>query len=275
MGGCAWDALWNHSLKGKFIAPIMWFVTRREVKRAPYVHYVTKQFLQKRYPSNGVTASFSNVALRKINDDLLIRRLEKIKNEKEQIVVGTLGAVNVRYKGQQYVIKALQKLKKLGYTNFRYSIVGGGNPAFLKSIAAKYNVTEQVELLGPMSHEKVFDWLESIDVYCQPSRTEGLPRSLVEAMSYALPACGAKSGGIPELLDDEFLFSNSRTEVDEIVALLQKMQLSQILEGQAIRNFNEAKKFDKDTLDVCRREFIERLKGDMQHESAHKNPPHI
>ena len=42
--GCAWDALWNHSYKGKILAPKSYMSMRRAVSKAPYVVYVTNGF---------------------------------------------------------------------------------------------------------------------------------------------------------------------------------------------------------------------------------------
>ncbi len=36
----------------------------------------------------------------------------------------------------------------------------------------------QIKLLGPLSHDEIFEWLDSIDIYIQPSLLEGLPRAL-------------------------------------------------------------------------------------------------
>jgi len=258
--GCPWDGLWNHSLKGKIIAPCMYFKTKKLVEDAKYVVYVTNEFLQKRYPTKGKYVNCSNVALKEFDDNVLVNRLNKIKNmqKNSKIVLGTAAAVDVRYKGQQYVIKALGKLKKQGITNYEYQLVGGGDQTYLKSVAEKCDVIEQVKFLGIMSHDKVFEWLDTIDIYVQPSNTEGLPRALIEAMSRGLPAFGSNVGGIPELLESQFIFSNRRKKVDEICNILLSF-IKDTMKEQARRNYEEAKKYDKEIIEERRRKFFEKF----------------
>ena len=115
----------------------MYYKTKSRIKNAPYVVYVTNEFLQNRYPTCGKSVCCSNVALTEFDGSVLDRRLEKIESMKstDRIIIGTTAAVNVRYKGQQYIIKALGKLKKEGITNFEYQLVGGGDQTYLKAIA--------------------------------------------------------------------------------------------------------------------------------------------
>ena len=136
--------VWNHSWKGKLVAPFMWYVTKKMVKNAPYVLYVTNDFLQRRYPSTGRTINCSNVALPTLDESVLDARLQKIKQmtKNKPVVIGTTAAVDVRYKGQEYVIQAIAELNKQGY-NYEYRLVGG-DKARLQSIAEKYG--EQIKL---------------------------------------------------------------------------------------------------------------------------------
>jgi len=44
--------------------------------------------------------------------------------------------------------------------------------------------------------------MRAFDVYCLPSRFEGMPLSLIEAMALGVPAVATKVGGTPEVLTD-------------------------------------------------------------------------
>jgi len=257
---CAWDAFWNHSLAGKIIAPTMYYKTKFRVLNAESVVYVTNDFLQKRYPTNGNHVNCSNVALEDVNEEILVNRLRKISNLKhnEKIIIGTTAAVNVRYKGQQYIIEAIGNLKKQGISYFEYHLVGGGDQSYLKSIAKKHNVESQIKFLGSKPHTEIFRWLETIDLYSQPSRQEGLPRALIEAMSIGVPAFGANTAGIPELLDSKFIFNNNKNNIKEISEILLNFNTS-TMNTQAKRNFQEAKKYEKNIIETRRREFFEKF----------------
>lgn len=260
MVGDPWDVSWNHSKRGKVLAPIRYYKTKKSVENASHVVYVTKKYLQKRYPTKGKQISLSNVSLDNLNQNILSKRLMKItkKKETDKIIIGTTGAIDVKYKGQQFVIKALGELKKQGITNFEYQLVGKGDSNFLKKIAIKHNVQSQVKFIGLLPHEEVFEWLNLIDIYIQPSLTEGLPRGLIEAMSRGLPALGAKSGGIPELLDKKMIFNN-KTNVPVIVKHLLELDQKELLK-QSKANFERAKEYQKYDLNNKRAKFFNDFK---------------
>lgn len=255
--GCPRDSLWNLSSLGKLLAYPNFLLMKRSVKRAPYVVYVTQFFLQNRYPSDGVSISCSDVYLPNFDEVTLERRISKIESLDggSPIVIGTIGAVDLRYKGQSDVIEALALLKTAGY-DFEYHLVGGGQQNRLQSVAEKYGVADRVKFLGPLSHDQVFTFLDGIDIYIQPSRTEGLPRALIEAMSRGCPAVGAAVGGIPELLDQRCLFRSG--SVREIKNLLVNMNAAE-MKTQALRNFTKAKEFKWCVLEKNWHDFYKNL----------------
>ena len=251
MVSCPWDALWNHGITGKGLAPYMYFMTRYLVKQAPLVTYVTEQFLQGRYPTKGKSLACSDVELSDIDSSDAKRRRIQFEKEKDVLILGTIGATDVRYKGQQYVIEAIARLKREG-KNFEYEIVGGGDPSYLKLLAKQYGVEEQVHFIGSLEHQEVFKWLRKIDVYIQPSKQEGLPRSLVEAMSTGAPALGARTGGIPELLPENCLFHKGN--VNQLSQLLKTID-SKWLIRQSEYSIHKAEAYKKEYLDQKREAF--------------------
>lgn len=256
-GGCAWDSYWNHSLTGKLIAPYMEYRAKKDCRDAAFVIYVTEKWLQNRYPTNGISTHASNVYISNLTDDILEKRLAQIetKDPSEPIVIGTTAAVNVRYKGQQYVIQAMGRLKdKL---NLRYELVGGGDQSYLRSVAEKAGVADRVIFKGQMTHAEVLDWLDGIDVYAQPSRQEGLPRALIEAMSRGCPAMGSTTAGIPELLEEDVIFHNG--DVAAIARILQSMT-KEYRVAKAKRNFAKAKEYDIHLLDARRERIYEQYR---------------
>lgn len=254
MVGCPWDSLWNHSIKGKIIAPYMWTITKLNIKRAKYVVYVTNSFLQKRYPTKGKSVNCSNVELPKPDNAILEKRLKKILKPKEKIIIGTAAALNVRYKGQQCIIKAISKLKDEGIY-CEYQLVGWGDSLYLRERAKEYGVEDRVKFIGTLPHEQVFSWIDNIDIYAQPSKQEGLPRALIEAMNRGCPAIGARSGGIPELLEEDYIFSKARKNIEEICDIIKTFNTEKMVE-QAKRNFLESKQYNKELIQERRESFF-------------------
>ncbi len=265
LGGCPWDVLKNRGIIGKLLAFPALIANKRDIERAPAVIYVTKDFLQKRYPTYGKSIGCSNVALQEVSDYVLTQRIKKIEDHKGKLIIGTAAAIDVKYKGQQYVMEALQRLKKLGDDRYEYQIVGGGDSGYLDRIIRNLHLGANVKILGRLKHEDVFKWLDEIDLYIQPSRTEGLPRAMIEAMSRGVPCLGANSGGIPELIESKFIFSNGINEVKEIAELLQQIDKDS-MRKMANRNFNAAKQYNAEILRIRRNSFYQEILCDEKQE---------
>lgn len=256
MVGCPWDSLWNYSLKGKLIAPAMFLCTRNSVRKASYVVYVTNHFLQSRYPTNGLSVSCSNVELPS-GLSLNERKIDRYRSclSGEAIVLGTSAAVDVPYKGQDCVLRALPLLLKAG-VDVRYELAGGGSPDRLARLAEELGVRDRVCFRGLLPHEDVFSWLNGVDIYIQPSKQEGLPRALLEAMSMSCFCLGSRTGGIPELLEPDCLFSNRKNNHIEIAESI--FRHLNDMDEYARRNYNTSLDYQKDLIQE-RRECMLKL----------------
>lgn len=256
--GDGFKALWYHSVRGKILAPISYYKMKGNVRNSKYVIYVTSEYLQKIYPSKGKSISCSDVTIKTQPNEVLNERLKKINNINDirSLSLMTIGTLGAKYKGQSLVIKELYKLNKRGY-NFTYTLVGGGNSKRLRKLVKKYNLENNVIFKGEVHHDKVIEMLKETDVYVQPSKTEGLPRTVIEAMSVGCYVIGTNVGGIPELLNEKNLFEyNKPSDFSQILTSLTK----EIMTENAVNNFNKSKKHDIEILENKRTKFINDFK---------------
>ena len=191
----------------------------------------------------------------------------KIENfDSEHIYeIVTIASVEVRYKGQETVIRALAYLKKLGQNNFRYHLIGGGDDSFLRKLSSDLNVSDQVIFHGSLNHEQVMDFLNDADIYIQPSKQEGLPRSLIEGMSRGLLCYGTNVAGNPELLSPEMLISRKRNNYIELAEKLPKIDRD-LCKDQAQKNFAKAKRYEDPILDEKRKCLFRAFKEQIKYE---------
>lgn len=256
MVGCPYDAYANHgSFKARLYAPYAAYRVRRAVKNAKYVTYVTNSFLQSRYPcSNGVVGAFSDVSIDALDNQTIEARLEKIGNSSGKLVFGLIGNYSARYKGIDVAIKALAMARD-SLPPFEFHVLGSGDSTYLHAVAKNCGLEESV-FFDPSrsSGSAVNDWLDGVDLYLQPSLTEGLPRALVEAKSRACPAIGTSAGGISELLPADHLAKPGN--VNELADLIIKManDKSALIES-AKRNFIESAEYTREKLEERRSMF--------------------
>lgn len=252
---CTFDAYWNHSFQGKLIAHFKMWQQKRLIKHAPYTIYVTSSFLQSRYPSLGNFIGCSDVEIGFLAYNVLNNRINRIKGSNYPLVLGTIAALDVAYKGQADVIRAIAGLMKNGI-QFSYRLVGQGDSTRLRRLISKLKVNHLVTIEGAIMHHEIFNFLDSIDVYIQPSKLEGLPRAVVEAMSRACPIIGSNVGGIPELVDKKMVFRAG--DINGIKKKLIGLTKELLLEQSRI-NFERSKDYESNQLEMRRLEFFTRF----------------
>jgi len=83
----------------------------------------------------------------------------------------------------------------------RVAIAGRGEEeARLRALATELGVADRLHLLG--LRDDVDRLLTAADVFVQPSRHEGLPLAVLEAMGHGLPVVASRVGGLPEAVED-------------------------------------------------------------------------
>lgn len=129
-----------------------------------------------------------------------------------------LGAVSVR-KGIKYLVYAVHSLIKDG-NDINLKIAGsGGLENELRQYISKNGIADRVRFLG-----KIDDNLEQIskaDLLVVPSIFDSYPNVILESLHVGTPVIAARSGGIPDMLEDSDLFEPSN--VDEIYKILSRL----------------------------------------------------
>jgi glycosyltransferase involved in cell wall biosynthesis len=114
-----------------------------------------------------------------------------------RVVVGHLGALVDRHKGQRVLVDAARLLAPT-HPDIHFVLLGEGpDEGRLRAAAAGL---ANVEFAG--FRENVGDYLAAFDLFAYPSREEGLGSALLDALDFGLPVVASRVGGIPEVVGD-------------------------------------------------------------------------
>ncbi len=167
--------------------------------------YVTSQTLQHRYPPNSesFTLSCSDVEL---DDAAFVTAPRSISGPPRPITIASVGSMAQLYKAHDILIDAFATCVQQGL-DLNLCLIGDGQyRSQLESQATRRGLNGRICFVGEIpSGKPVRDHLDRADLFVLPSRTEGLPRAMIEAMARGLPCIGSTAGGIPELLAPEDL----------------------------------------------------------------------
>ncbi len=250
-----------------------WHFSRRlreQCLNAIGVAYVTRHSLQIRYPNQMRSESLSDVELpgEALLGGIASTHFSSIELEASSIVEGakkpklggpfrviTVGSLAQMYKGVDVLIEAVALCHQQGL-ELEVVVVGDGKfRPQLEALARNRGVAERVSFLGQLTAgTAVRDELDKADLFVLPSRTEGLPRALIEAMARGLPCIGSKVGGIPELLEESELVQPGQPQ-SLASKLIEVLRQPKRLESLSCRNRSLSLEYRDQVLKARRRAF--------------------
>lgn len=255
--GCTWDDLWNYgSTLGRIYAPISFLIEKRCVKKADNVLYVSRRFLQKRYPNRHFNMGCSDTNISVSNISVLDKRIEKIREltDKKTVRIGLIASLNVGYKGHDTAIYALKNVLKQ-HKNVKLCFLGDGDKTKWEKLAESVGVLNNVEFSGVLpGGDAVLKWIDDIDIFIMPSLQETLGRALIEAMSRGCPCIGGAGTAVPEQLPDDCI--HARKDFNELADMICYMlENKKYMELCAIENYQRSKKYSEEILTERRNYF--------------------
>lgn len=250
------------------LRPLIQKVWTKELKKmciqANGVSYVTKEYLQKKYPCRALinsetkeyfTADYSSVMLPKES----FSEPRKYGMKKSWTLIHCANYISGYRKGHLTVLKTVKELKKRGIDISVRFLGDGSLVEEFCEIARKLNIERNVFFVGRLSdNAEVIKEFKRADIMIFPTIAEGLPRVLLEGMATGLPCISSPVCGIPEILNEEFLIDYNdyfgyANKVEEFICNPNKM--NQV----SADNIKKAWEYEETKLNVKREEFYKKL----------------
>jgi phosphatidylinositol alpha-1,6-mannosyltransferase len=190
------------------------------------------------------------------------------------LAIVTVGFLDLLYKGQDLLIRSLATCHRQGL-DFRLSFVGDGeNRPRLLALASSLGIGGRVHITGPLGGPtEVRAHLEQSDLFVLPSRAEGIPRALLEAMAAGLPAICSNVGAMPDLLPSRWVIPAS----DEAALGAKLMEFAKhrdLWPELGAQNQLAARAFERSILRPQRKAFYEAVHNGCQLWSLPGEIPH-
>ena len=245
----------NHYISG---------IAKKVCLKANGVSYVTERVLQEKYPCRATisgetkeyfTSNYSSIELKK--DEMTEMNWSKEQVPETFNIIHTGYMDNYR-KGQHTLSRGLKKVIDRG--SVKLTLIGDGKKKDeFEQLVKELEIEDKVNFLGLITDRKtIFDNLRNSHLFVFPTMAEGLPRTIIEAMSVGLPCISSPVDGIPELLEEDFLvpFDDIEGYADKVIELITDWDKMISISD---RNYNEAKKYEKAILDEKRKTFYTKI----------------
>lgn len=104
-------------------------------------------------------------------------------------------------KNHELLLRSFARFKGR-HSDARLQLLGDGElKENMMHLAVQLDIADAVEFAGLQSD--VYPWLHNADVFILPSKFEGMPMTLIEAMGTGLPIIASDVGGIPDMLTNQ------------------------------------------------------------------------
>lgn len=242
---------------------LMWkflhFYMQKVCANADCISYVTKESLQKTYPSRKQNAYVTNYSSVDFNKEFMSVERNALWGEDRIFeICHVANHISGIVKGHYEVLDVLSLLVRKGY-NVKVNFAGRDeNSEPLKEYAKNLGVENHISFIGFLDKNQLRDLLIQSDLLLFPSHSEGLPRIVIEAMAVSLPCVSSNVGGSGELLPMECVF-----DYKDVGGMAKKVEHfivdKEYYLKMAQRNYEEAQQYESVCLQNRRVVFYNEL----------------
>ena len=144
-----------------------------------------------------------------------------------------IGRVDIYQKGFDILIEAIAKVQSdLRSEMFHLNVYGPNREdAYIKvrELSLSYGVEDIISINGPVYNEEKKQILQNADVFIMSSRFEGLPMSLIEAISYGIPCVITKGTNLVDEVQQNKAGWVAENNSDSLAKALHQMTKEQRL----------------------------------------------
>jgi glycosyltransferase involved in cell wall biosynthesis len=146
--------------------------------------------------------------------------------QREPMIVGSIGRLDAM-KAHDILLKAIAQVDST-----KVVILGEGDQRnSLEQLAAELGISDRVTLSGWVENPRAY--LPQFDVVALPSRSEGFPLAMVEAMLSAIPVIATRVGSMPEaIIDHETGMLIEKNDVNGLANSLRRLRDNPLLRIQ-------------------------------------------
>ncbi|MFT6918365.1 MAG: glycosyltransferase involved in cell wall biosynthesis [Cognaticolwellia sp.] len=102
--------------------------------------------------------------------------------------------------GRKGIVDLINAFALTSNDNSRLLIAGNGDTRSLQKLCSELDISHKVEILGWVDKQQKINLLKRTDVVVLPSYAEGLPMSILEAMSIGLPVITTPVGSVQDAI---------------------------------------------------------------------------
>lgn len=126
------------------------------------------------------------------------RKTQSLIQKNTILFVGRLHPI----KGIDDLIKAL-KIVLIEFPDAELTIIGkGAERETLEELCQDLDLEKHITFVGPVPNKEIKKFMINSKILVLPSRSEGFPVTILEAMACGLPIVATRVGGVPDIIDD-------------------------------------------------------------------------
>ena len=153
------------------------------------------------------------------------------KLKKRAIKIGFIGRFEVYIKGLDLFLESLVKFQDKNENNrIKVTLIGEHlkkkyhSYKYMSSIQARLKDPSRLLIKEPIFNEEKFKEMAKFDVFIHPSRTEGMPNAVLEAMSLGIPCMVSPETNMGEIIQSAECGWVIRNTEENIIQALEELE---------------------------------------------------